>query len=643
MRDYEDDFAYPPIRDYALIGDCHGSALVSRAGSIDWACLGRFDADPTFLALLDARRGGTFSIAPEGPFRAERAYDDDTAILVTAFGTREGQVTLRDVMPVGRCPGAGTYDYVTLRAPRWIVRTLDCTAGTMRLRLRYRPSTAWAEHPETLTQAPGCVGSTRGTLLYHALGDVGIDGDAAHAGFEMAAGDRLTFVCAAEPADGDPLERAADMIATTRAFWEEWVAFCRYDGPHRKMVRRSAITLKLLTYAPTGALVAAPTSSLPEQIGGTRNWDYRYCWLRDSVLALYALAVAGYGGEARRFSDFLTRASTGEHGVPQIMYDLDGTGDLDEIEYPHLAGYRDSPPVRSGNGAHGQRQMDVFGELLDWADIFKAIGGRLDGGAVRMLTAVADYVARHWQEPDQGLWEIRGDARHHVHSKIMSWVTLDRAIRLIEARTEWTEARDAVAAEIHARGFGEDGAMLQAFGHYGVDASALLAPMFGFDLAPETLDATLAAIEDKLRDGDFVHRYRSDDGLAGDEGAFLICSFWLVDAMLCAGRRTEAAELFDRLVKRANDVGLFAEEINPDGGAFLGNFPQAFTHLALIASARHIELCNLQGCDAMQGTYADRARRLVGATLGWKAIVAAAVKTRQLGRITSSEASILRD
>ncbi len=638
-----DQTEYRPIRDYALIGDCHGAALVSAEGSIDWTCLGRFDADPTFLSILDARKGGSFSIAPDGEYRAERAYLDDTAILSTAFSTRDGNVTLQDAMPVGRCPDNGIFDYVTLRAPHWIVRRLECSSGTVRMRLRFRPSVDWARQPETLSRRDGCVVAGSGVVLHHALTDIDIDRDTAEATFDIAAGERLVFVLAPEPFDGDPLARAEAMLDVTRAFWEEWTEFCRYDGPHRDMVRRSAITLKLLTYAPSGALVAAPTSSLPEQIGGNRNWDYRFCWLRDSVLALYALAVAGYGGEARRFSDFLVTAGSGEKGVPQIMYGIEADGDLAEREFPHLDGHLGSAPVRAGNGAHGQRQMDVFGELLDWAEIFSAIGGRIDGDATAMLTNVADYVAANWRDPDQGLWEIRGAPRHHVHSKVMSWVTLDRAIRLLGSNENWVEARDAVANEIAEKGFGPDGHMLQAFGHDGVDAAALLAPMMGFPMSDEALNATISTIERDLREGDFVRRYQTEDGLAGDEGAFLICSFWLVDAMLMAGRRTEAAELFDRLVKRANDVGLFAEEIDPAEGRFLGNFPQAFTHLALIASAGHLQLCHEEGCHAMQGTYADRAKRRVGATLGWRGIVSAVAKTKRIGRITASHASVMHE
>ena len=293
------------------------------------------------------------------------------------------------------------------------------------------------------------------------------------------------------------------------------------------------------------------------------------------------------------------------------MYGIEADGDLEEREFPHLEGHMASAPVRAGNGAHGQRQMDVFGELLDWAEIFTAIGGRIDDDATAMLTNVADYVAANWKEPDQGLWEIRGEPRHHVHSKVMSWVTLDRAIRLLEERPNWIEARGEVAAEIAEKGFAQDGHMIQAFGHDGVDASALLAPMMGFAMSEEAIAATVTAVERQLRDGDFVRRYQTEDGLAGGEGAFLICSFWLVDAMLVSGRRAEAVALFDRLVERANDVGLFAEEIDPTNDLFLGNFPQAFTHLALIASAGHLQLCDEEGCGAMRGSFADRARRRV--------------------------------
>ena len=633
---------YVPIRDYALIGDCHGSALVSKDGSVDWCCLMRFDADPLFCRLLDHEKGGFFSLAPAANYRSARAYLGETNILATTFTTSGGTVTVRDFMPVGRRPGNHVHDYVRLNAPGWIVRVVDGVDGAVDMRLRYRPSERFARGTPSLAATPGAVTSDFGPTLRHRLPSVTVDGDLAEGTFRVEPGQSFCFVCTGDASDADPVVQADRLFDVTQNFWSEWIDYCRYDGPHREIVRRSALALKLLTYAPTGAIVAAPTTSLPEEIGGARNWDYRYCWLRDSAFSLYALAVLGYGGEAECFSHFLSIACGETAPDLRIMYGIDGEADLPESELTHLDGYAGSRPVRVGNGAYHQRQMDVFGEVLDWADMYTAIGGGLNRASRRMLAGLADFVAAHWHEPDQGLWEMRGPPRHHVHSKIMSWVALDRAEKVLGKRASWTTARDALEQEIKAKGVGEAGNLLQAYDSGGLDAAALMTPLLGFPLARETLEATVRAIQTRLRTGDLVHRYCGDDGLEGNEGAFLICSFWLVDALLVLGRAEEAETLFDRLIAQANDVGLFAEEIEPRQGAFLGNFPQAFTHLALIASASHLGLCRRGGCAALSGTYADRAGQLVGATLGWRAVWAAMKATGRVGRIRSSRASILR-
>ncbi|MGQ0752108.1 MAG: glycoside hydrolase family 15 protein [Betaproteobacteria bacterium] len=639
-----EDPRYVPIRDYAAIGDCHGAALVSRSGSVDWCCLGRFDAEPVFCRMLDAERGGFFAIQPVGEFSSVRSYLSGTNILRTTYSTASGTATLTDFMPVGRQAGAGAHDYVQLNAPGWLVRIIEGESGVVPLRVRYRPSAEFARRPVQLRSAPGRLFVESGVSLYHALAEIGLAGDIAQGLVEAHAGEREVFVLAAHAAPQTAvLDTAARLLDVTRSFWEEWIAYSRYQGPYRDAVRRSALALKLLSYAPTGAIAAAATTSLPEEIGGARNWDYRYCWLRDAPFTLYALAALGYGGEARAFSRYLRLACAATYPTLQIMYGIGAEAKLTERELDHLEGYMGSGPVRTGNEAYLQRQIDVYGELLDWAYLYHTLGGKLDRRSRKMLAEFADFVAERWHEPDQGFWEMRAPARHHVHGKMMSWVALDRAIRLLGSRKPWDEACRRIVEGVCARGVDpSNGHLIQAYNHRGVDAALLLAPVLGFPLDKRALEATVAAVERELRHGDFVYRYRTEDGLQGGEGAFLICSFWLVDALVHTGRVAEAKALFERLLAHANDVGLYAEEIDPGTGAFLGNFPQAFTHLALIGAAVHLELCDRHGPRALDGSYADRARLVVGATLGWRALWAAFKATRRVGRVFSSRRSVLR-
>lgn len=635
--------AYAPIRDYAAVGDCHGAALVSSAGSVDWCCLKRFDADPVFCRLVDARRGGFLSVLPVGGYAATRRYLDGTNILCTTFSGDGVRVSVTDFMPVGRRPGNGTHDYVRLAAPGWFVRIIEGEEGSLPMTLRYRPSLSFARAPARLRALPGRIEADGGPVLYHDLPGLSLFGDCARASLTVEEGERHVLVVAADPApQAEPTAGVQRLLEITRAFWTEWIAYCRYDGPHVAMVRRSALALKLLTYAPSGAIVAAATTSLPERIGGQRNWDYRYCWLRDSTFMLYALAGLGYGGEARCFGEFLPRACARTAPDIQIMYGIGGEAELAERTLDHLEGYRGSRPVRVGNGAYRQRQIDVLGEVLDWALLFRTLGGRLGGDTRRLLEALADTVATQWREPDQGLWETRAPARHHVHGKIMAWVALDRAIRLLGRKPDWVRERDRVAADIRRRGVaGPDGPLRRAYGQDGMDAALLLAPMLDLPLSRQTLRATLAAVEHELRRGDFVYRYTADDGLPGEEGAFLLCSFWLVDALLHDGRPDEARALFDRLCDRANDVGLYSEEIDPESGAFLGNMPQAFTHVGLINAAVNLRLYEKEGGGAIAGSAADRAARGIGAVLGWRALWSAYKVTRRVGRLWPSRRSII--
>lgn len=637
------DVSYAPIRDYAVIGDCHGSALLSSRGSVDWCCLGRLDSDPIFCRILDTDRGGLFSIHPVEAFSSDRGYIDGTNILRTTFSAPGGTLTVTDFMPVGRRPGSPTHDYVHLDSPNWLVRMIDGVEGAVDTRIDYRPSIDFARRRASLQKRAGHIKADDASCLYHDALPFEVDGDLARAVVRVDAGERVVLVVAPEQAQlGNPIKAADRLFEITLAYWREWMAYCRYEGPYKQAVQRSALVLRLLAYAPTGAIAAAATTSLPEEMGGVRNWDYRYCWLRDAAFSLYSLAALGYGGEARRFSEFLPRAYDATNPDLQIMYGLGGEADLAEETLDHLHGHRGSRPVRTGNGAYQQRQIDVYGEVLDWALLFRTLGGQLDRAARDMLGAFADFVANNWAEPDQGLWEARGPPQHYVYGKMMSWVALDRAIRLFGSRPLWVEQRDRILEDVKQHGVDPlGGYLVQAYGATSTDAALLNAPMVGFPIGRATVEATVEAIENELREGDFVYRYRSDDGLGGSEGAFLICSFWLVNAMLQIGRAEEAKGLFERLLERANDVGLYAEEIDPDTNAFLGNVPQAFTHLALISAATNLDLYARHGAAAIVGTHTDRAKIGIVATLGWRGALAAAMATKRPGRLRSSHASIL--
>jgi len=632
---------YSPIESYAAIGDCHGSALVGRDGNIEWCALKRFDAPPVFLSVLDAERGGHWSIRPAGEFQAERRYLPDTNILRTVFTTPEGEVALTDFMPVGRRLYASTHDYVSLNAPGWVIRRLTGLRGTVKLEFHYRPSVDYARTRAVLKLEEGAIRGEGVPALFGAAEFV-VQGDSASANFSIAAGETRDFVMAANTeAERPPTARVDEFLAATQAFWSEWIGYCRYSGRYSEIVRRSALALKLMTFAPTGAIVAALTTSLPEGIGGERNWDYRFCWLRDSGFALYALSALGYAGEARRFHEFLIDCCRETLPNIHIMYGIRREVELVEETLGHLDGHAGSRPVRTGNGAYTQRQIDVYGEILDLALVYDELAGKLSEGYKRLLATFATFVARHWGEPDQGLWEMRGPPRHHVHGKLMSWVTLDRAARLLPESERWAAEADKVREAILAEGVDPQGRFLRQAFDGGVDAAVLLAPMLGFPLEDDILANTIRVVEERLARGEYLLRYDGQDGLEGDEGAFLACSFWLIDAKLALGQVAEARAQFEKLIARANDVGLFAEEIDPVSGAFLGNFPQAFTHLALIGTAVNLDLAERYGTRAARDSHAARARRAVGATFGWRGVLAATLHRGHLGRFRSSRASLL--
>ena len=594
---------YLPLRDYALLGDCHGAALVGRDGAVDWFCPSRFDAQPACWALLDATQGATFRIAPTAPFDSERVYLDDTNILCTTFTTPNGGVTITDFLPVRSSPDAAD-PFVDLEAKGWLVRLVEASDSPCELDVVFDPGDC-AFDPEAGRSADMRLFQTGAPSAERAKSVI-----------RLAAGEQRAFILAPSLAEADgPLAQSERLLEETAEFWRNWSERSRYRGPYRAAVQRSALALKALTYAPTGAIVAAPTTSLPEDIGGERNWDYRYSWLRDSSFVLQALGGLGYDAEAGQYCQFLGSCHVQTAPKLHILYGIEAESATEERSLDHLDGYAGSKPVRVGNAAVDQAQIDIYGEVADWALAYRALGGPIDETLHGMLEHIADHVAQNWDKPDQGIWEMRGEPRHYVHGKAMAWVALDRAIRLLGERETWCRARQEIldALQTHSDD-GEGGGFRQTFADGGMDAALLLLSMLDLPLSNKALDRTVRGVEQALRRGDYVLRYDledTDDGLAGGEGAFLICSFWLVDALLCTGRADEARGLFENLLDKANDVGLYAEEVDPDSHAFLGNFPQAFTHLALINSAINLELYETGGSDALLGSHADRIARTV--------------------------------
>ncbi|MDQ3417488.1 MAG: glycoside hydrolase family 15 protein [Acidobacteriota bacterium] len=579
------------IEDYALIGDCQTAALVARDGSIDWLCFPRFDSPACFAALLGTPEHGRWLIAPADPIRrVTRAYRGDTLVLDTTFETDTGAVTLTDCMPIR----TGQPD---------VVRLVRGVRGTVRMRTElvirfdYGSVTPWVRRTESGLSAVG----GPDTIEVHTPVPLRGEGWTTAGEFEVAEGDQVPFVLTWHQSHEDaprPVDAALAIEATVN-WWHAWSATCSYQGEWRDAVVRSLITLKALTYTPTGGMVAAPTTSLPEHIGGKRNWDYRYCWLRDSTFTLAALIQSGYIEEANAWRRWLLRAVAGRGDELHIMYGLSGERRLPEQELPWLPGYENSAPVRIGNAAYNQFQLDVFGEVLDCLHLGRLFDLNDDGGEWRIERELLKRLEAVWQQPDEGIWEVRGPKRHFTHSKLMAWVAFDRAVKDVERFglegpvDRWRSLRDQLHREICHQGFDVGrNTFVQYYGGHEVDASLLMMAEVGF-LPPSDprIVGTVAAIErDLLRDG-FVDRYRTDsgvDGLPTGEGAFVLCTYWLADNYALMGRTAEAREVFERLLAVRNDVGLLAEEYDPIDRRQLGNFPQAFSHLGLINTARNL-------------------------------------------------------
>ena len=585
----------PRIEDYAIIGDLQTAALVGRNGSVDWLCLPRFDSGACFAALIGDEDNGHWRIAPQGTDSSDtctrRGYVDDSLVLETYWETRSGIVKVIDFMPQrDKSPDI-------MRIVEGVSGSVDMSS-VLRLRFDFGSIVPWMRRSRGHRVAVAGPDS----VWLRSEPPVKTWGQqfSTRSSFTVTEGESVAFVLTWHPSHS-PRPKLVDphkALRHTLHDWGKWAAKCTYQGRRREAVLRSLITLKALTYAPTGGIVAAPTTSLPEEIGGVRNWDYRFCWLRDATLTLGALVSAGYLEEAAEWRDWLLRAVAGDPADLQIMYGLAGERRLPESELPWLRGYENSRPVRTGNAAVTQRQLDVYGEVIDSLRLAREAGLDDKPHAWNLQLSLLGFLESTWREPDEGIWEVRGGRRHFVHSKVMAWVAADRAVRTLEENptlpgdaNRWRAMRDAVHAEICAKGYDPvRNTFTQYYGSRELDAATLLIVRTGF-LPPDDprIVGTVDAVREELCSGGLVRRYSTDgmsvDGLPGDEGTFIVCSFWLVDALLRTGRIEEAEELFERLLALRNDVGLLAEEYDTKARRQLGNFPQAFSHIGLVNSA----------------------------------------------------------
>jgi alpha,alpha-trehalase len=627
---------YQPINSYGVIGDCRSVMLVAPDGSVDWGCLPDFDSPAIFCRLLDAEHGGYFQIAPvDSTIPGLQSYLPKSNVLQTRFTSIAGEVVLTDFMPVETLDvqpfqKMNGIDRTGREGARYsLVRIVECTHGELPISIVLKATPQYASASSTAH----LVSANRGAVISGGEQHLGLTIVGRHqfpsfsmfvddtdemtptvvAQATLRQGERLLFaVGVASTAPGAKMlvecqpqqYEFEETLTQTLRNWQTWAARSTYRGEYADLVQRSALVLKMMTYAPTGAIVAAPTTSLPEELGMVRNWDYRYTWLRDATFTLYAFGALGYTDEAHAFTHWLRRLSFSSGDDLQIMYGIRGERDLAERELPHLSGYCDSRPVRIGNGAANQKQMDIFGEVLDCIHFFRRQGGfercgeELDGPMWEMMCTLVEYVCSHWQEPDSGIWEVRGGPRHFLYSKVMCWVALDRAIRAaqqlhLEADLpRWCFIREQIRAEVLERGYNTTlGAFTQAYDDTALDAANLLLPLVGFIAADDPrMRSTVERISERLTDAQgFVFRYDSFDGVAGSEGTFTICTFWLVDNLAMQGRVAEARALFERLLAYTGRLGLFSEEIDSQDNVALGNYPQAFSHIALINSALNLQ------------------------------------------------------
>jgi GH15 family glucan-1,4-alpha-glucosidase len=595
---------YPPIGDYALIGDCRTAALVSKAGSLDWLCLPRFDSPAVFSALLDWKGGGRFFVRPRGAFSVSRRYVGRTNLLETTFRTDRGVLLLTDSMSVADMDVRRR----ELRVEHEVLRRVECLEGEVEVEVGCDPRPFFGQkraHLQDRRKLGFAFEAGPQVLILQSEIPLAPDpGGRGVSGTErLRQGERRYLSLAAESGDAaaiPPLGTWAEArLERSRLWWETWAGRCRYDGPYPEAVLRSILMLKLLTYAPSGAVIAAPTTSLPEAIGGPRNWDYRYCWLRDASWTLTAFFDLGYQEEGKAFLSWLLYATRLRHPQLGVLYDVHGESRIAEYELPTLDGYRGSRPVRVGNGASGQLQLDVYGELVESACEFVGRGGELDRSQARLLASLGDTTCRIWRQADEGIWEKRSGRFQHTFSKMMCWVALDRLVALGDRgalgkfatsgpRARFVREREAIRTAIETDGWSDRlESYVDAFGEEGADASLLLLGVYGYaDPRSPRFRSTFAHLDRELGANGLLYRYPpGSDGIPGGEAAFAICSFWAVEVLARMGEVEKAEERFRKILSYANDVGLFSEEIDPGTGAFLGNFPQAFSHVGLINAA----------------------------------------------------------
>jgi len=585
---------YKPISDYGVIGDMHTAALVGLDGSIDWYCAPRFDSPSVFAALLDVRKGGKFQLSPTESFTAKQSYEGETNVLSTIFESKQGRIKLTDFMPCFMEKG-------DLKGLREIHRIADCVEGELGLRIIFQPRLDYARGNTTLLEtAEGIIAKNRGHQI-NLASSVKLrvaDSDILTHEFRLSKGQRAVFVLKWGKKPAIPLTRyeTSKKLSKTLSYWKRWVGHVKYQGPFRANVVRSCLVLKLLQYAPTGAMVAAVTTSLPESVGTLRNWDYRYSWIRDNALSVIALSEAGASREALDYARWLTNLRRHSKEKLQIMMGIGGEREIPETTLDHLEGYRRSSPVRIGNAASKQLQLDVYGILADYVYFLHTLGWTTGQVYENLVRYSADKAMKEWQSPDSGIWEIR-QPKMFVESTMWCYVALDRAIKMArelgydEDWRRWEPVRKKIKSHILSEGWSEKKkAFAMVFGGEDLDAANLLMPLVGFLPAKDPkMSATIQRIREELSEEDLIYRYKVDDGQLGREGAFTVCSFWMVDCLTRLGKLREAEGLLNQLTKRSNHLGLYSEEIDPKTGEALGNFPQAYTHMGLITASVHLE------------------------------------------------------